>query len=74
MASEDQVDEPVFDLGPGDLAVVVRSSGESEVYLTFEPGTEDDEDTLKSRLLADFILFAITDDACKERFALTRLN
>lgn len=80
--------EPI-DLGPGDLAIVIRMDGQNEVYFLEEedenavveekPETVDgseplDEPAVKAKYLAEFILFAISDPTCQEVFARTRLN
>lgn len=78
-----------IDLGPGDLAIVVRADGENEVYfLLDEEGEESAEATeaqtdsdgelaepsIRAKWLAEFILFAISDERCQELFSMSKLN
>jgi hypothetical protein len=58
-----------IELEPGDLAIVVRDDGETEAYFTNLEGDESDEQSARVKYLAELILFAITNEQCREIFA-----
>lgn len=80
-----------IDLGPGDLAIVVRADGENEVYFLLDEEGEESAETaeaqddnnndgelaepsIRAKWLAEFILFAISDERCQELFSMSKLN
>ena len=74
VGSEEDVQE--FSLEPGDLAVVVREDGGTEVYVTFkEEETEVESNAnMKAQYIVDFITFALGYQDCLDLFARTRLT
>lgn len=76
MSTEDQnelgiEDEGIFELNPGDLAIVIRDGGDTETYFAVEEEeeTEDEEANARARYMAEFVLFALGNKACQDLFA-----
>lgn len=59
--------DELFELGPGDIAVVMREDGEAEVYVALE-GEGAEEQSSRARYLTDFLLFALESEECKRLF------
>lgn len=61
----EDVDEEGLELGPGDLILVVKDSGEVETYFGVDETNEEKEET---RYLASFLVFALNDEGCRSLF------
>lgn len=65
MGEMEEVDEEGLELGPGDLILVVKDTGEVETYFGVDETNEEKEET---RYLASFLVFALNDEGCRSLF------
>ena len=61
----EQEENEGFELGPGDLVLVVKDNGDVETYFGVDESNEEKEET---RHLASFLLFALNDEGCRALF------